>query len=758
MKKFILVCIFLISVVTTFSQQKDPVKPFPYLYDDILIRQKILEDPGLAAKYVVYEENMKQIIASMKANENKSGLKTDTLINGRRIIPVVFHVIHNGGPENISKAQIEDAINLMNIDYNKLNTDTGAGYTFPAYNALRADCQIEFRLAKLDPNGNCTYGIVRHLDPQTNYSYFSTMSQYCWMPSHYLNVFTVAYIYPNGVALPDGAFIGGMSPFPPSNTLTQALTGGDTLADGVLIRHDGIGSIGTATTIGGMPINALNRTFTHESGHYFNLYHTFQTGPFCVLLGSDGCGSSVLGCGDAVDDTPPVAAATQNTTTSCYTPGSLNSCTNDSPDMPDMIENYMDYQWGFCANLFTQGQLDRMNATMQADRKKLWSKENLIQTGVLDTTPPHCAPIADFISNSHMVCAGGNIQFTDYSYSGQAQNWSWTFDGGTPATSTVQNPLVTYATPGIYSVTLKAINANGSDSIMKQDFITVKPSTASAQAPFMEDFESADLNNGWFINNDAGNAWEITDTAFYSGVKSIRLKNYTGNSAGSYDEIITPAYDLTTLPIDGVPFIKFRLAYAGRIIAATIVSSADTAFDALKMFISTDCGETWQQKYGESGLALTSTNAVSGSFGPASTADWKLISRPLGTSFLSENHLMLKFQFHANGGNNLYIDDINITGSTVGFDEIALSKLNLNIQPNPVSDNSELLFNLEIPAQTKITAYNILGNEVKSIINEKLGTGSHSYTISKSDLGNSGVYFVRAEFEGNIFVKKIVVE
>jgi hypothetical protein len=204
--------------------------------------------------------------------------------------------------------------------------------------------------------------------------------------------------------------------------------------------------------------------------------------------------------------------------------------------------------------------------------------------------------------------------------------------------------------------------------------------------------------------------------------------------------------------------IKFRLAYAGKINAGTIVSSADTAFDALKMFVSVDCGETWSEKYSESGIALSSTNAVSGSFAPASASEWKLVSKPLPYSYLSNNHVMFKFVFHSNAGNNLYIDDINITGTTVGFDEIALAKLNLTIQPNPVSDISNIMFNLEIPAQTRIVVYDVLGKEVKTIMNQKLGAGVHSCSVSKTDLGSNGVYFVRAEFEGNIMVRKIVVE
>jgi len=585
------------------------------------------------------------------------------------------------------------------------------------------------------------------------------MTDYCWSPSRYMNIFTVNFIYPEGMALPDGAFIGGMSPFPPSNALTQALTGGDTLADGVLIRHDCIGSIGTAIEMGGMPINALNRSFTHESGHYFNLYHPFQAGPLCVLLaGGDGCGTPLFGCGDEVDDTPPVQAASQNTGLNCFVPGSRNTCTNDSPDLPDMVENYMDYQWGYCTNLFSLGQLDRIDATIMGDRRKLWSKENLLYTGVLDTNASVCAPVAEFFSNSEFVCAGGNIQFTDYSYSGTAQNWTWTFQGGTPATSTDQNPLISYNTPGIYYVKLKVSNAHGADSLVKQDMIMVKPDTPGGATPFVENFETVVLNTGWFVANDAGNAWQITDTAAYSGSKSIRIKNYTGNNYGSYDEFITPAYDLTSLPTGGSIMVKFKLAYAGKITPGSILTSADTAFDALKMYVSKDCGETWVEKYSGSGLALATANAAENSFAPAAQTDWLEIMRPLPYNFITSDNVMLKFEFHANGGNNLYIDDLNITTSVAGFDENMMAALNFSVQPNPLVDVSTISFDLEVPALVNLAVYDMLGNEINTLADRKFDAGAHAVDFARSVFGSSGIYLIKATIDGNTMVKKIAVQ
>ena len=756
MKKLFTLSLLLICLVMTSIAQnsgRGNVQPFQYIYDDVLLKQKIQADPTIADRYLIYEQNMREIIAAQKASMAN---KTDTLVGGKRIIPVVFHIVHKGGPENISEAQILDAIDLLNKDYNKLNSDTDASHTYPAFGALRADCQIEFRLAKIDPAGNCTNGIMRHYDPQTNYGYFSTMTEYCWSPSRYLNIFTVNFIYPEGIALPEGAFIGGMSPFPPSNPLSQSLTGGDTLADGVLIRHDGIGSIGTATTLGGMPINALNRTFTHESGHYFNLYHPFQTGVLCTLLGMDGCGSSTWGCGDEVDDTPPVQTASQNTSVSCFTPGSRNTCHNDSPDVPDMIENYMDYQWGYCTNLFTLGQLDRVNATMQNDRRKLWSKENLIATGVLDTNAGHCAPVADFYSNAFMLCAGSSVTFSDQSYGAPVAGRIWTFPGGNPATSTDPSPIVNYANPGVYSVTLKVSNPQGSDSLTRQDMIIVKSTSGGNVAPFVESFETANLNNGWMILNDIGGTWQISDTASYTGTKCLRLNNFSGNTAGSFDEIITPAFDLTQLPTDGTPLVKFRLAYAGKI-SSTLLSS-DTVYDELKMYVSTDCGKTWNEKFSADGSDLGTAAPRSSSFKPAGQSDWVEITRMLPYSYLSNDHVIFRFRFHSNAGNNIYIDDLNVSSTTVGMNEEMASQLNLNVVPNPMATSAVLSFDLPVSAQATLSVFDLTGREVFNIADGRLLPGKHSYAIERKDLGSAGVYFVKAGFDGYSLVRKIVLQ
>jgi PKD repeat protein len=749
-KKWILLSLFGLSIGFVNAQNQTT----PYIYqnaDGELLQKKVAENPSIIGKYVMYEENFKKLINA------SANAKSDTLIDGKRIIPVVFHIIHNGGPENISREQVEDAVARLNIDYNKLNSDTTAAYSWPAFTGRRANCAIEFRLAKIDPQGNCTDGIIHHMDPQTNYAYFGTMSQYAWPPSKYMNIFSVAYIYPEGITLPEGAFIGGMSPFPPSNALSQALTGGDTLADGVLIRHDGLGSIGTATNLGGMPINALNRTFTHETGHYFNLYHPFQNLMFGLIPASSGCPSMFATTGDEVDDTPPVDVASQNTSLSCYVPGDRNTCNQDSPDEPDMVENYMDYQWGYCTNIFTTGQYARIDATMNGDRRKLWSKENLMATGVLDTNASVCAPIADFNANTTSVCPGGSVTFTDFSFNGLAASWSWTFPGGTPATSIDQNPVVVYNVPGTYEAKLLVTNAYGMDSLIKTAYIHVSDPALTTTAPVLEDFEIANIND-WSVQNDIGNAWSLNTAAHYSGSKCIALENFSGNNAGSYDMIISPSYDLTSLPTDNLPVVKFKLAYSGKYVAGTITTAADTVYDKLLMYASYDCGASWTQKYNKSGINLATVTTLNDDFAPSATTDWREESVSLPSAFLTKTNVRLKFVFYSNGGNNVYIDDINITSPSLAAVETGNMLENLSIEPNPMDDASVINFNLISASQVQISVLDITGKKVFDVTDARMNQGSHSIQLSENSFNAPGMYFVNVSVNGISNVLKLIVK
>lgn len=751
MKKFFVLLVVSVFISNVYSQQLINI-----LADDILLHEKVKADPSLIDRYMQYEKEFKILVDKAMLNEWIE--KTDTLINGKRVIPVVVHVIHNYGAENISDAQVIDAIQKLNIDYSKQNADTAL--TYHLFKSRAANCAIEFRLAKKDPNGNCTNGIVHVYDPQTNWAYFNTMKQYHWPTDKYMNVYAVNFIYPSGMALPDGAFIGGMSPFPPNNPLSQALTGGDADVDGVLIRQDCMGTIGTATNVGGMGINLVNRTFTHEVGHYLNLYHPFQNLMLGLLPASSGCPSLLAPNGDEVSDTPPVAQATQNTSLDCFTPGSRNTCTQDNPDEPDMIENYMDYQWGYCNNIFTNGQKARMDAVLMGIRRPLWSIENLIATGVLDTTPSNCAPKADFHASYYTVCAGDQVNFYDDSYNGVVENILWDFPGGNPSTSNSASPAVTYSTPGIYSVTLTVSNSNGQDTKTKTNLIKVIDPVSNIYAPLVQGFENG-IGSEWDIINEAGVGWQVTDTASATGIKSARVRNFSGNQPNSIDALISPPINLTSLSPTVTLKLKFKYAYAGKIIPGSLgLTQNDTAYDKMKLYVSTTCGKSWVVKWSKLNEALQTTSLpTQNNFKPTAN-DWKSDSVNIHIYLTQQKtNFQFKFEFISNGGNNIFIDDINIdNGTYVGMNEFTRDLIDMNIYPNPLTETSTISFTLPYDGKASIAIYDILGKEVKKIDQSYLSAGVHEYSLHKSELQASGTYYVKLTTSEHAFVKAFVVQ
>ncbi|MCD4725820.1 MAG: PKD domain-containing protein, partial [Bacteroidales bacterium] len=90
------------------------------------------------------------------------------------------------------------------------------------------------------------------------------------------------------------------------------------------------------------------------------------------------------------------------------------------------------------------------------------------------TTPVPQPPVADFEGTPTTVTVGNSVDFTDLSLNNPS-SWDWTFAGGTPETSTEQNPTVTYNTEGTYAVSLIATNDEGSDTKTVADYITVNP-------------------------------------------------------------------------------------------------------------------------------------------------------------------------------------------------------------------------------------------------------------------------------------------
>lgn len=634
---------------------------------------------------------------------------------GPYIIPVVVHnITHSGGVGYVSKATIDAAIDRLNIDFNRLNSDTTN--TRSLFKPHAGSLNIEFRLAHLDPNSQCTEGIVRVEHPESADFHDADKSISFWDSKKYFNIWVVDLI--TGSNPP--SYIAGYAQFPGS---------GINNTYGVVIDNSFFG--------------ANNRTLTHEVGHCFGLLHTFQS----------GCGGNCSSTGDRMCDTPPAANSTQ----ACDL--NQNTCSNDAngPDpygtnVVDQIENYMSYD--NCQNMFSLDQIAEMEANLDNTSttnglNQLTVGSNLNATGTNNPYgPANCAPIADFSYNKQMICEGSTVTFTDDSYNATPTGWSWTFAGGTPGVSSAPNPTIVYNTAGVYSVTHQPSTTAGSDMITKNNIITVSSLTADYTSPVTDGFENTtQFNNDWIVIDGFDNYnWENTNTASATGSRCIRLANFVAGSSGSdYDYIVSPSYDLSS---SSSKMVTFKVAYANR------TANDD---DRLYVYYSTNCGETWSPK-----LLLTNANLKTApdhtnSFVPTA-GEWDTKSMDF-TSIGSATNLRLRFEFRANGGNNVYIDDINI-GGTVGIDEQPTNIGSFTVFPNPTNASAKVSFNLLSDVNNlSIKVKNALGQTVTNIVNaQSFNTGKYTLKIDEGQKLSSGIYFIEFNADNNIKTQKLIIQ
>jgi PKD repeat protein len=221
-------------------------------------------DPEFNQRAEDYNRQIRELIAANRSNR----------VDGEvLVIPVVFHIIHNWGIENISDEQIFDQMRILQEDFRKLNEDTSDVIDF--FKPLIADSKIEFRLAQRDFEGNCTNGIDRIASTETFVGNDGSKLN-PWPRDRYLNVWVVN-------TMEDG--VAGYAYYP-----SAVPNGISALRDGIILRHNYIGSIGTGT-----PGNS--RALTHEIGHWLNVQHVWGDN-----------NNPGFACGDDdVEDTPITA-------------------------------------------------------------------------------------------------------------------------------------------------------------------------------------------------------------------------------------------------------------------------------------------------------------------------------------------------------------------------------------------------------------------------------------------------------------------
>ena len=279
-------------------------------------QSQLNSDPALRLRYNQME-NAAKLRPSVSKKEQGAGVAEMPVI----VIPVVIHILYNTPGQNISDAQVQSQLNILNKDFRKRNDDTAR---IPiAFASFATDCGVQFELAKTDPEGRATTGIVRKKTDRISWQQDDKMKfsasggNDAWNSRYYLNIWVC--------------------------NLTKSLLGYATFPgalpekDGVVIRTDVFGISGSNNT-------AYNkgRTTTHEVGHWLNLKH---------LWGDTDCGD------DGVDDTPP--QKTYNSGCPSFPKITANSCNPLSSG--DMLRHCVASTADACLHMFTPGQKQRIH-------------------------------------------------------------------------------------------------------------------------------------------------------------------------------------------------------------------------------------------------------------------------------------------------------------------------------------------------------------------------------------------------------------
>ncbi len=370
-----------------------------------------------------------------------------------------------------------------------------------------------------------------------------------------------------------------------------------------------------------------------------------------------------------------------------------------------------------------------------------------------------------FTSNVRSGCVGLVVKYTDKSTStGTITGYKWTFQGGSPATSTSASPTVTYTASGSYNVSEVVTSTTGKDSITSTAYINVIP---TASLPMSETFQSSTFPPaGWTLNypSPGDSAWQLCTAVGYSSTQCMYFPANCGNSgniAGERQQIYTPDFSFTGVTNAQM---SFEVAYEPSNLTSTPAYS-----DTLVIYYSTDCGTTWNQIYSKGGATLCTTGSTTGAgtdvvtmsrgkcFQPPSTSAWRKDSISL-SAVNGQSSVMFSFENRSGWGNMTYLDNINIDVASPSSIQAIVDNYKVKVYPNP----SKGLFTMQIQnalsthEKLHVGVYNLLGEQIFA----ESSNNNSELAIDMSTQAN-GIYFYRVMTEeGNKFVAegKLVVQ
>ncbi|SIS87907.1 M43 family zinc metalloprotease [Belliella pelovolcani] len=585
--------------------------------------------------------------------------------NERRVIPVVVHVIHNGTAvgqgANIPLSQIEAQIRTLNEDFRRLNPDR---IQTPAeFQNVAADANIEFVLAKVDPRGIPTNGIVRVQGTKSVYdindaALISEISS--WPPEDYLNMWVVTLQQP---------FI-GYATFPVSNLPGLNFSPTPRELDGVTMDYRYFGEGGNAVS------GSRGRTTTHEIGHFLGLRHVWGDAQ-----------SSANGCevDDFVEDTPNQ----QSPNNACRINNPLFSCGSR-----DMTENYMDYTPDACMNLFTQGQVARMNVVLEFSPRRGSLINNFATQDpnlptidlsierIIDPQDLICSndvtPTIELLNRGLNNITSATIEIRLNGNLIQSRNFSFNLATGEDAIVDFNPINLSGNGQDLFEARITQVNGQSSDGNPDNNSRNSRPIIQpEINIPYSLDL-STNIGD-WIIRNpDNSLTWERVSLPISGSIQNlIRIQNYEYEAPGELDFFISPSINLANFPNAQLTFNMAHAPY-----------NAAGFSDVLYVAVSTDCGNTFNiidSPYDKDSNLLQTAPAILEEFIPNSNAQFRreIVNLAQYNDF---DNVRVAFISRTGYGNNIYIKDIEVLATEQFRYKIDLNRL---VSPGPINDGSQ---------------------------------------------------------------------
>ncbi len=358
-------------------------------------------------------------------------------------------------------------------------------------------------------------------------------------------------------------------------------------------------------------------------------------------------------------------------------------------------------------------------------------------------------PVVNFNTQDTVQCSNAPIHFFDES-EGCPTQWLWSFDPDNVTylegtTEESQNPVISLSETGLYSVTLAVSNSSGQSQLIKDDYLFI----GGQFLPFSEDFTGSSFDEmGWKVENpDQSITWDLVEVETGSGIKQVSWMNiFNYPQMGARNYLVSP--NLNFAGFENI-FMTFDYAYAERY----------SPSDSLIVSISDNCGDNWTRVYsnGPNGQGVFATSEpTSEFFEPQSAEDWCGVGYGADcpiielSAWAGNANTKVRFEAYSRYGNNLYINNVEISNMVGIFDHQLNSKNSFIIHPNPASGYVNIL--VKDQGYNQVQLFDTHGSIIiKKDMNQK------SIKIDISTL-RSGVYFVRLISNESSTTQKLIIQ